>query len=60
CSMAFFKSSKFGTFSSLIKKTKPLKAAYMGWVFINYGVVQRLPMLATGFIYHRNEIYIEL
>jgi hypothetical protein len=43
--MAFFKSSKFGSLPSLIKKTKPLKAAYMGWGFINYGVVQRLPLL---------------
>jgi hypothetical protein len=30
CSMAFFKSTKFGSFSSPIKKTKPLKTAYIG------------------------------
>ena len=30
CSMAFFKSTKFGSFSSLTKKTKPLKTAYIG------------------------------
>ncbi len=48
--LAFFKSSKLNSFLSLINKTKPLKAAYMSWDFINYGVVQRLPVLAVVFI----------
>jgi hypothetical protein len=30
CSKAFFKSTKFGSFSSLTKKAKPLKTAYIG------------------------------
>ena len=30
CSMAFFKGTKFGSFSSLTKKAKPLKTAYIG------------------------------
>ncbi|WP_185212810.1 hypothetical protein [Sphingobacterium mizutaii] len=30
CSMAFFKSTKSGSYSSLTKKAKPLKTAYIG------------------------------
>jgi len=30
CSMAFFKGTKSGSYSSLTKKTKPLKTAYIG------------------------------
>jgi len=30
CSMAFFKGTKFDSFSSLTKKAKPLKTAYIG------------------------------
>jgi len=30
CSKAFFKGTKFGSFSSLTKKAKPLKTAYIG------------------------------
>jgi hypothetical protein len=30
CSKAFFKSTKFGSFSSLTKKARPLKTAYNG------------------------------
>jgi hypothetical protein len=30
CSMAFFKGTKFDSYSSLTKKAKPLKTAYIG------------------------------
>ncbi|KXN98910.1 hypothetical protein LS48_07355 [Aequorivita aquimaris] len=30
CSMAFFKSTKSGSYSSLTKKARPLKTAYIG------------------------------